>query len=737
MTRLQEKVLTCECRKTKRKQSDLVTTSKVYQTRSGLLRRRGKFFKGKKRRCLNSYDSITKFQGNGFYHKMETSIILQVPPKERTFTLNDVIPSTKCVGNDVAEANTCVLIENTLDNLLSSEVKKNNVHTKFLKSNTNFKEVSPRSNNFVSNKLFPHFDVEKTNGDFQNGVFKTVQKKLNIQKLNENFDDSEKRIAEGIIKFGLFQSDAPDFKIEGILPNYETDKKQVKLRSSLAEVKKYTKRKSQFELYIHSLEKPGILTSKRKKKGKKISDLKKKQSYEKELIEAVDLEDCKNLDNIGVYKKKRGRKPKQKGPFLHYLDIYVKNKDKYVNDDYICDVTYDDKASIANAECNINYNQLLEPSSQLPIENIELHKQDKLEHLKKENCCDILNTNKNLTNLSNVTTSPVDDNGNKLLIKKKRGRPKLLKKEILDNKCSLHIDKTVDSILGYRYGKKSTEVLVLFRNGTSNWIEQDDLSKDFLLKKFFQNKNQNFSVMNRLPYQIHATGKNRIENLVEINDIYELDVEEPVYKKQFSNLDLKGTPNDLQFDTIHSESTENILVKIGSNANVSSFDIDQDKQAISTTPHVTNIWSDEVLTMSSPSKTVEDIDHTPNKAITIAELNDLCKYVISSSHIKLYPYELNRPIISKCDGDFMHIYLKHVPVKLPVVLQELSDGLDLQSCTVLINLLEDCEVSDKCQVVVIGGIDEFFAHTHIFEKLLKNSASSELKSYQEDVSMLR
>lgn len=739
MTRLQEKLLSCECRKTKRKQSDLVTTSKVYQTRSEHLRRRGKLFnKDKIRRRLNSYNSFAKFQRNGFYHKMETSIIIQVPHKERKFMLNDVLPSTKFVGDNVVGPNTRTLIENTLDNFLSSEIKKSKVQTNFLKTNSNLKELSPRSKNIVSNDFFSPYNGEKTNCDFENDVFKSVLKSVKIERKNENFDKSQKIITDEILKYELFQTDATDFKIEGVLPNFKNDHIRENLKSE--------NQKSEFVMHLHSHEEPKVLELEKKNKGVN-RDLKRKLKCDEKLQDNSNLE-TSIADDVNLPKKKRGRKPKQRGPFLHYLDIYVKNKAKYTNNDYLKNVSYK-KSTDLNMEYQLNKNLLVEPQTQLSLKNLKPH-EDKGKELQKKNCCHTFGK-KNLVQLSNknyllddsskilcnITTSFIDEN--KLQIKRKRGRPKLIKNNISEDKCSFYVDKTVDCILGYRNGKSSTEVLVLFRNGTSNWVEEGDLSKDFTLKNFFQNQNQNFSVMNRLPYKIHATGNNRIEKQIEVKERLDVEINNSMdieIKEKCLNLNMT-----LESQYLSSESTNCINEKSHINANIDISD-STNLNAINA-PNLINETLHELQSSIFPpnitniqNNTFDQVS-TLEKAISIVELNDLCKHVISSDHIKLYPYELKRPIVSRFDGDFMHIYLKHIPIALPAVLKELNDGLDLHSCSVLINLLEDCEISEKCQVVVISGIDEFFGHTRILEKLIKNPASVELKSYQEDVSMLR
>ena len=267
-------------------------------------------------------------------------------------------------------------------------------------------------------------------------------------------------------------------------------------------------------------------------------------------------------------------------------------------------------------------------------------------------------------------------------VKKRRKKIKKAvnkKRKTVDKIDSHEYDSPIVQVLGYRNCNQIKEMLVLFENGTSNWIVSDNKLTTDNVYEYLQHEDQDLSIINRLGYYDFTTNNSVIYDSDEsINDASDSD--DVFYKtvSSVSRISNSARPGDSLFSRI--------------------------------------------------------IPEVNGEMLSESDLNSLCNYVMSSKHTKIYPSEMNKTVVVKHDGDFCNIFLKRLGVKNTTKKKEF---VDLKSCEKMINTLEDCAVDNQCKVVVINGIEEFFASNSAFEKLLKKTPAHEGKKYDQDVSTLR
>lgn len=498
------------------------------------------------------------------------------------------------------------------------------------------------------------------------------------------------------------------------------------------------KRKSRFEEIFDECAEFGSNNDKRRSR-------KPPESYSPEPVRRIKLEQLfeEKIGNVVSPKVNRSRvkikpvrKYKHKGPIFHYLDLYIRNKDlskelskevsKEVNNDVKAkEVPTSNDVEVKDVEdeqltVQVEEEKSLDEPSKSPLpapppeENDDVDEQtlnedstahantiplqiDIAEPVKPSSYSDIYD------NLLLTTTNKLTEN--------KKSLPK-----------PLALDAEIQSILGYRCDQGRHEFLVLFHNGTSNWVVQDrNISISTAYEDFYQNSEHDLSTINRLSYYI-SEYSNSVESKPWYPPSYSLSV--PLPSESAAPSPAGSTSSSIKTKPVESCT-----------------------QSETTTPK--DIVSPKVCASTNPSNTDgdrEELEDTVklspfcsggNDIVYDRDLNDLCYYVMSSRHIKLYPCETTKEVVFKRDEGFVHIYLKNTKKGLESSLGKLDDQINMRSCEKLIYKLEDCAVDDTCEVVVISGIEEYFNLKEVFDKLVKSPSSSESKMYEQDISMLR
>lgn len=394
-------------------------------------------------------------------------------------------------------------------------------------------------------------------------------------------------------------------------------------------------------------------------------------------------------------KVKPVRKYKPKGPIFHYLDLYIKNKDTN-NDTNSKDIVVEPRDDFVEPD---------EPTKSSFCDENE----DETDHTLDE---DTLSCNDSAPSdlplqidvKSSLSVSDCTNNDNLLLTTTTNKLNSVCKKV---KPRQLALDAEIHSILGYRCNRVQNEFLVLFHNGTSNWVTQEDnisISTDY--EDFHQYSEHDLSTINRLSYYI-----SEYSNLADFAPMHP-----PSYSVKIPPLPCENnTPSPSICSSSHTKPLENTDIKLETDC--------------TTTPNneLTDNSSD-INTSSTKTNTDPTVYHR--------DLNDLCYYVMSSRHTKLYPFETTKEIVFRRDEDFMHVYLRNTHKTLNTA-RGIDGEINIRSCEKLIYKLEDCAIDDTCQVVVISGIEEYFALKDIFDKLVKKPSCAESKMYEQDISMLR
>ena len=728
MTRLQSRTASCECGKTTKESGSFVTKSKIYHTRSvGAGRTQGSLFADSEDLRLNnkiSCENTLNLRGKIFMKKMKSSLIRVPVSNNKSFGLNSnskiklAKASTKSRDKKIVADDTArTIIGSALDDILASKLKLDMVETNCIRSNSTFEDFSV-SNNFIPKEIVTHIEVETNaqlcdnlqNGDFnpviyhENGLVSIC--KETIKKVSDNGcllkeSNIKKESNEKTIEFNGIEEKEEE---KNLVKSNVNITESVLLNGSeccnksldLEQFNKKRKRRSAFEVLLDNCE---IKVSSDKRIRKPRNSFSPITVLNSSITESTYIE--KNPYTLsGRLKKKCGRKPRPRGPILHYLDVYVKNKDKPV-------------VKEENLKDSVYVNEIASPSSgSLPF-NLDANNDNvNLDcHLSIEN----------LEQLDNLEDSVLKEKH--ITEKKRRGRkPKKHKNNIInkkteDNKeCS---DENIQTILGYRNQNGIRELLVLFTNGTSTWVneESDDYELVSSLNDYFTYSDQDLSIINRLAYQLAVESKE--SSCGDISDFQysegstESDSESDVFVNK-----LPINKQELSH-TMYPVNSMEILSPTRSTKQDNDKTLNLDVEVYSPCLNISSAYQSEKSDLFSAS-----------------DLNNLCTYVMSSRHIKLYPYEMAQEVVSKEDEEFLHIYLKRLK-KLPDDNRKLSDRLNLRSCEKLINILEDCAVNDVFKVVVISGVEDYFALNQVFEKLLKKPAAVEAKDYEQDVSMLR
>jgi len=753
MTRLKKpKSTSCECGNNKEK-SPFVT--KIYETRSG------NTTEGQQNINLNTLN----LRGN-IYFKKVTNTLLQVPIRESSKTLNFENDrkimhkkTTKSFDkNNVEEDTARVLIGEAFNGLLTSQMKRNLLESNIIRSNVNFEEITLSEDCISSDEAVNEKTSEYISNGIENGDhhLDEANEKPNIQV--NGFHD--------IISFEE-SNDNPDLEDsfdENNVVNFDEENQIPTLNESVTtgeegeKIKKRRKKRiNKVEILLNAcVDFPTPSTDKRdRKRPDNFSpELRRKKSRAKS-EESLQQQIASNYTISGRLKKKPGRQPKYKGVIYHYLDFCANKANINDNKEDQNNISLDENVTQETIETSFDN------TKEILFEEIK-----EVGTIYDENCDSVLNSNRNsLENLETVPSiiSPIQDlkhvksplkdavsikpplSPQLTLLRRKEKPPVIIKASKqkrwkkqpvkikssipASSKCKLEfLGDKVTSILGCRTNNNQKEFLVLFENGTSNWIdvEANPINSE-ILEGFFHHPEQD----------IH-----NIHRLISSN-IYPKVQSEP----EDSSDDDESMTSESDMSTYSSESDYNLIEpypmqSIDPNLiKTSQPNLTQllDSKPLDFKPNLSHKLDESFETVNKlPENTVSTL--TLNKEYTATnsliynsnDLNELCNFVMSSGHVSLYPYEMTKEIVVKKDSEFVHIYLKRFNKKNKFC----DDQVNLLTCDKLIQQLEDCAVDCNCEVIVINGIEDYFAVNTIFDKLLKIQDNLEISCPQE-ISILR
>ena len=429
-------------------------------------------------------------------------------------------------------------------------------------------------------------------------------------------------------------------------------------------------------------------------------------------------------------KKKSGRRRRYKGPIFHYLDLHTKER----KIDSVLEIDKIEEKNDKNAEENPDPDLLKSSIEPFKIQEECMYSAAKLPGT-KTNCsntaacfsqniqsvesntdCYLLKSNKKTVKKNLKKTVKLKGKRNKITKEKSKSD------KIINTECTLdYLGDRVSTLLGCREIQSKREFLVLFENGTSNWIDvQENDTNAILTREFFQNSEHGTPVLHRLGYNLYPPN-----NTLDESDLNEIGMD---HSRNLENLynDLTDEDYDDVFVNVVSHHGNDDALENGSKSEC-CLQVKQEQ--------FHNIYegsSNRYISANLNEKLHLPIEFANvNQPNPLKDLNSLCRYVISSSHIKLYPFEYAKEIVVKTINSFTHIFLKSI-IRRPK-----GESISLWTCNVLIQTLEDCSVDDKCEAVIISGIEEYFNETSIFEKLLKKVNIWEGSQCGKDVSVLR
>ena len=813
---MQNRDSSCDCGKTTKERGSFVTKSKIYETRSGAHRTQGDNFTVEedddRKKSMNGGDEL-------LFKKMETAIVTVPPINNKSFnfrnsTINLPKSSTSkaCDNMVVTNGNARSFIEDALHDIkVSKELKLDIMECNCVRSNMNLEESSKLSNDNIIPQLEDQSEKELRE-DKQNGVYgksdngdsdldgRRLKNYRNARNSTNIFTSLEKNGSDILVNGYLNGSECMlhhnekfDFvrevNIVGEKCGHEVDDSDINFDSDMASDKK--KRKSNFEKIFDSYAEFGCYSDKRRNR-------RPPESYSPEPTRRIKLEtlfdEKSDLSISAKVKKKTVRKPRQKGPIFHYLDLYIKNKDikekvvrqEVIEEQLIASLIKEEVVEIEEPPAeDISSDLLLESQSlctvpdtlsstntgilKTSVDTVNKYCETPeiiTEPSNIESCCpmsekvnnNIESTHKTFEIESTVTSQcssrippislelPTD---NCLIttntIKKTKEINNKHKKIRKEKRKLLKYDADVSRILGYRCNKGKREFLVLFHNGTSNWIIQDNnITIIPQYKDYFEHSEQELSSINRLAYLI------KMNSSIEKEEVCNHEKDSPASKEQNGGsiyspkssliLSPKGSP-------VVSPKGLSIICPKGSPIVDLKGPVASPKGSSLVSPNDCKVvpkldMHEDVSAVNYIKSNMNNCIKTNlycngyNETMSKSDLNELCNYVMSSQHIKLYPFETTKEIVFKRDDEFMHIYLKNLR-KSQEDLRRTDDHLNIRSCEKLIYTLEDCAVDNTCEVVVISGIEEYFALKNVFDKLLKKPAIVEGKNYEQDVSMLR
>ena len=739
MTRFKKNIeSTCNCVK---QGKDEKFVSKTYETRSvnAAVERKG-------------FNTLN-LRGNIYFKKVKDTVIGMPLKKKKVIKIEGESKiefkksNSKVCDENIKDDNARVLINEAFEfeSILSNEIQMNIIESNCIRSNLEFEEFPVSKEVLFDSSVSNGDDHEQkeNNGKVQNGDLAEKESNGNLVEKLEitealNFVECEiLKIEEDQVK----KEDLPDDKTcltgDDTLHCNGHDKEALN-GDSEGQTKLKKKRKNQVEVLLSTCgDFPNPKSFKRSVNSPKSfspEPLRRKKKNENLITDEVAEKSL--FHNISAkLKKKSGRRRRYKGPIFHYLDVHTKERkiDSVLKIDKIDEKN--DKSADENPDPD-----LLKSS----IEPFKIQEQCMYSATKLEGTTNWSNTaacfSQNKQSESNTDSYLLKNNKKtvtknlKKTVKLKGKRNKITKEKnksdkIINTECTLdYLGDKVSTLLGCRVIQSKREFLVLFENGTSNWIDvQENGANAFLTREFFQNSEHDTPVLHRLGYNLYPsnntldesdsneTGMNQSRNLESLyNDLTDEDYDDVFVNVSHhgNNAVENGIDSECCLQEVKQEQFHNIY-EVSSKYNIYE-------------------GSSKYIPANLNRKLQLPIECTnvsePN---SLKDLNSLCRYVISSSHIKLYPFEYAKEIVVKTINSFTHIFLKSI-IRRPK-----GESVSLWTCNVLIQTLEDCSVDDKCEAVIISGIEEYFNETSIFEKLLKKVNIWEGSQCGKDVSILR
>jgi len=699
MTRLQRRNnSSCDCGKTTKESRSFVTKNKTYETRSGVQKNQEAAFNG----CPKKLSANTlNLRGRVYIKKMDGPLVT-LPVRngkingEKVKLLKSSKICSKNSKNVVSNGDTKIL-DSSFEKIITANLKVD-----FIDINGSIlqKEDSTISNGIPNEFVVKTLNETNKETKIQNGDF--VNNSNDVDVLLNGNDNclSPKEIKTEIVS-NVATKTCVNNEMNGYYEPDEIKELDTTCINSETVVKRdkigRKNKRTRFELFIkESCENLGlgILTDKRTRKAP--------ISYSPDTERKIKLQDCtvvepqspiQCLTKKGLPFKKKGRKPRPKGPIKHYLDVYVKNKSTTGPEQ---EQNFECKGSVKTETEQLKQDvvtvketlsQVVESYNQTDkktVQSIDIQK----DHLPSASS-DVEDVD---LPFQKLCPKPVDKKR-----KKKDKKVGGIKKRKTVNKLEAEeYSSPIVFVLGYRVNMGDKEMLVQFENGTSNWIPYSDKEFDISeMKDFYRHTDQEPSVVNRLGYRTLFPSSSSSDNEL--------------------------------YTTTNSSESELSSVQL-------SEESDCDDVFFRTVP---SLACQLPLKGLKPSSSPGLLSYTEvnSKMLSEGDLNELCNYVMSSKHAKLYPFELSQEVVIKVDDEFVSIFLKcfnHSKEHL-----KRKESFNMKTCEKLINVLEDCSVNINCKVVVISGIEDYFSSNSVFEKLLKKTAALEGRKYEEDVSMLR
>lgn len=728
MTRLKKNIESaCNCVK---QGKDEKFVSKTYETRSvnAAIERKG-------------FNTLN-LRGNIYFKKVKDTVIGMPLKKKKVIKIEGESKiefkksNSKACDENMKDDNARVLINEAFESILTNEIQMNIIESNCIRSNLEFEEFPVAKEVFFDSSVSNGDDREQkeNNGKVQNGDLVEKQSNENVAEKLEitgAFDFVECEILK-IEEDQVKKEDLPDDKT--CLTGDDTlqcngHDKEVLNGDSESQIKLKKKRKNQVEVLLSTCgDFPNPKSYKRSVNSPKSfspEPLRRKKKDENLITDEVTE---KNLfHNISAkFKKKSGRRRRYKGPIFHYLDLHTKER----KIDSVLEIDKIDEKNDKKADENPDPD-LLKSS----IEPFKIQEQCMYSATKLAGTTNCSNTaacfSQNKQSESNTgccllkSSRKTVKKNLKKTIKLKGKRNKFTKEKskpdkIINTECTLdYLGDKVSTLLGCRVKQSKREFLVLFENGTSNWIDvqENDDANAFLTREFFQNSEHDIPVLHRLGYNLYPSN-----NTLDESDSNETGM--------YQSKNLESLYNDLT-----DEDYDDVFVNVshhGNNAVENGIESECSLQVKQEQLHNIYEGSNKFIPANLNGKLQLPVDYSNvYETNSLKDLNSLCRYVISSSHIKLYPFEYAKEIVVKTINSFTHIFLKSI-IRRPK-----GESISLWTCNVLIQTLEDCSVDDKCEAVIISGIEEYFNETSIFEKLLKKVNIWEGSQCGKDVSVLR
>ena len=270
--------------------------------------------------------------------------------------------------------------------------------------------------------------------------------------------------------------------------------------------------------------------------------------------------------------------------------------------------------------------------------------------------------------------------------------------------------ESIDRVLGMRESRGLSELLVLFKDGTSNWTAKNSIEKEgnikSVLESYFADTSKCTSPANRLLFELFCQS-NKSDNFFErvergpilnFTDFFE----KPLAPSQPAN-----SPELITCAPMPNKSA--------------STDYNAANQ----------ITMLEDGFISSKLKDFKDSLFSSKKSF------DTFVHDVSSRHVLMYPCDPYKLIVVKKDVHFFHIFLQPQTVAEYPRKKVIIDEPSVDSIKQLIDILEECSHDATCKAIVMNGVENFFGMASLLTKLIKKQSALEDRDGDDEVSVLR